>query len=572
MMGITVPRLLSSQRRLPIVVRGYIAAALGVLAATALIGAIKGVTHVGNISLLYLMVVLWLAATFGRVPAVLASLLSFLSYDFFFIPPFHRFTVDDPSEWVSLLALLATALVLGQLTATVRAHAQASEENQRRTESLYELSQIIANSTNDASLLEALLPRLVDTLAPIGVQGCACLRPNAEGVLETQFVVPSRATLPGPVREMLEASTRAYAAHAAWTLQNGLVVGTLARLDLEDHTFARDSHCFYVPLCAGPRSIGVLSVVGAESIRQLVTSANGAQRSQAPNASITTLFRTICDQLAVALDRAALQGEAIHTEALHESDRLKTLLLGSVTHDLRTPLASIKAAATSLLTPSLPWTETERNELLETIDRSADRLNRLVGNLLDLSRLEAGVALPDKEWHLIDEIIATVLDRLEVAGYLEHREIDVKVPDDVPLVFVDHTQIEQVLANLIENALKYSAVGSAIRIRAAMVDSSSLGHALEVRVTDSGIGIPPHELQAIFGKFYRIHHVQSPWESVRPAVGTGLGLAICANIVHAHGGEIWAESQVGEGSTFVFRLPVSEQAPSGLLPDVEYVR
>ena len=270
--------------------------------------------------------------------------------------------------------------------------------------------------------------------------------------------------------------------------------------------------------------------------------------------------------MALAIDRAILQQQAIHAEALDESNQLKDVFLGSVTHDLRTPLASIKAAVTSLLGADVKWSESERREFLESIDESADRLNRLVGNLLDISRQEAGVATPEKDWYLIGDVIATVLDRLELAGQLQGREVLVDVADDVPLVPMDHTQIEQVLTNLLENALKYSPADRPVRVSAALTAEPE--RELEVRVKDEGVGVPANELHAIFDKFYRVHDVHLPWASDRPPTGTGLGLAISDNIIRAHEGRIWAESTPGKGSTFIFRLPIPEETPRGALPDI----
>jgi two-component system sensor histidine kinase KdpD len=279
-----------------------------------------------------------------------------------------------------------------------------------------------------------------------------------------------------------------------------------------------------------------------------------------------TLFAAFCDQIALAVDHVALEQEAIHAEALRESDRLKTALLGSVTHDLRTPIASIQAAAGSLLDPDISWSDAERREFLETIETSADRLGRLVSNLLDLSRLEAGVAVPDKHWYPMGDVISTVLDRLDLAGRTAGRQIDVDVPTDLPLVPMDHAQMEQVLTNLIDNALKYSPAESSIRVQAHVLGSPP---ELEVRVADQGIGIPRSELKAIFGKFYRVQHVRLPWAGMRLSTGTGLGLAIVAAIVEAHGGRIWAESQQGKGSTFIFRLPIPADGPHGELPELD---
>jgi two-component system sensor histidine kinase KdpD len=240
-------------------------------------------------------------------------------------------------------------------------------------------------------------------------------------------------------------------------------------------------------------------------------------------------------------------------------------LLGSVTHDLRTPLASIKAATTSLLNVGIAWSVEDRQELVEAIDTSTDRLNHLVGNLLDLSQLEAGVAAPKKDWHLIGDVIATALSQLDQAGQTQHHCVVVDAPETLPLVPMDHAQLERVLGNLLENALKYSPPGSTIRIVAR-----SEGEPLEllVSVSDEGIGIPREELGAIFGKFYRGRQEHLPWANGRPAGGTGLGLAICSSIIQVHGGRIWAESRAGEGSSFFFTLPIPLAHPEGRLPEV----
>ena len=211
----------------------------------------------------------------------------------------------------------------------------------------------------------------------------------------------------------------------------------------------------------------------------------------------------------------------------------------------------------------------ERTEFLTSIAESADRLNRLVGNLLDLSRQEAGVAPPETDWHLIGDVIAAVLDRLELAGMLRGHQVQVDVSDDIPLIPMDHTQVEQVLSNLLENALKYSPVDRLIRITAALTDEPSGALCeLEVRVIDQGIGVPATELSAIFDKFYRVQQGDLPWASDRPPTGTGLGLAICDNIIRAHGGRIWAESAPGKGATFIFRLPIPAETPRGALPEI----
>jgi two-component system sensor histidine kinase KdpD len=545
--------------------RGYGMAVVGVAAASILIALVRPLAQIANISLSYLLVVLYLAVRYGRASAVLASVLSFLAYDFLFIPPYYRLTVDDPSEWLSLLALLVTALVIGQLTAAVQARATEAIESRRRIATLYSLSQLIASTVDQQGLLDALVRRMAQVFGPEGMTACAIILPDA---LEHPTV---RASAPAnhSALQAFDLDKRVLAARASYVQRTGSPVADEFLVSGED-TGPRQTS-LYLPLRSGKRIVGVLGVVGTTSMRQFALNAPALMEeteSATALAETTTpqgrLFQAFCDQIALALERETLRQEAIHAEALRESDKLKNALLGTVTHDLRTPLASIKAAATSLLQPGVVWSDADRREMLESIDVSADRLNRLVSNLLDLSRLEAGVAAPQKEWYALQDALAAVLDRLELSGQTQNRTITLALPDDLPLVPMDHDQIEQVLTNLIENALKYSPKEAPVEVQARIMGDP---HELEIGVADHGVGIPVRERQAIFDKFYRVQHVRLPWDPKRPPVGTGLGLAICASIVQAHGGRIWVESAPGDGATFIFTLPIPEESPADALPD-----
>ena len=553
----------------------YAAAVLAVFLATWAIGVAQVYTQTRNLSLIYLLVVLWLASDFGRGPAILASVLAFFAYNFFFIAPLHRFTVDDPTEWISLFALLATALVLGQLTASVQARARDAQESQQRTATLFALSQLIAATPEYETLLAALPGRVLDVFAPAGVAACSLILADDQN----RPVVQAAATASPHGRPLLSAvglEEREQQAQAGWVLEHGTPAGGHIALSGEGEAQPLGAACYFLPLRSRGRVVGVLGIAGTDEMRRLVPGASAfapetgaaapGAHGQDPEVELLRAFR---EHIALALDRAALQQQAIHAEALREGDRLKDALLGSVTHDLRTPLAAIKAATGSLLDREITWTEMDRRELLEAIDVSADRLNRLVGNLLDLSRLEAGVARPVKEWHLIGDVVAAVLDRLELAGQLAGREIVVDVPEEMPLAPMDHAQIEQVLTNVLENALKYSPTGSPVEVRARVMGPPEGRPAeLEVRVTDHGGGIPAGELRAIFGKFYRVRQTAAAWSGGKPPAGTGLGLAISDAIVRAHGGSIWAESRLGEGTTVIFTLPIPVDGPLGGLPEL----
>jgi two-component system sensor histidine kinase KdpD len=536
---------------------GYLAAMVGVTTATVVIGQILRVAHVSNISLVYLIVVLWLAATFGRGPAIAASILAFFAFDFFFIPPLHVFTINDGTEWLALSAFLATAIVSGSLTAAIQHRAQEAIESQRRTAVLYESAQLIISREREDDLLRALAELVVREFAPAGVAACSVVLADVNGWPVTRAVAPAQ----GPWAHVLDLAPRERLAQAASVLRDGTAAGSA----LNAAGDAPPRVLYLLPLRTSGRVAGVLGLAGEAPLRALVAgflaraatsnlpaSGSGGEAHD-PRAE---LFIAMMDQIALAVERVELQRAAIHAEALRESDQLKDALLGSVTHDLRTPLAVIQTSAESLLDPTVRWSAAERHDLAETIKTSVDRLNRLVSNLLDLSRLEAGVAVPEKHWYPIGDVIATVLDQLDLVGRTAGRRIEILLPDDLPLVSLDHAQIEQVMTNLLENALKYSPDGSPVEVSARVVGVPPM---LEVRVTDHGLGIPAGELRAIFGKFYRVHQVELPWAHERPPTGTGLGLAICDSIIRAHGGRIWAESEPGKGSTFIFTLPAPDQ-------------
>jgi len=628
--------------------RGYVAAIVGVAVVSLCIAGIQRVVHFDNISLLYLLVVLWLAAAYGRGPAIFASLLAFLGFDFFFIPPLYRFTVDNPTEYLSLLALLATSLVAGQLTAAVRARASEARASERRTATLYALAQLINSPANEAGLLDALAERVVHIFAEAGVRACAVITTEDEGSSANRPVTRALYPPDTPLAASLRLTAAHDAAQATWALSHGATVGGVvgpaalaAVAPTRRDGLARGAAqpgaaipfgsvvAYYVPLRNGARVIGALGVVGAPGVRRMVMGdesyavttrgsiggvvrrpqrrpgarngkresrrarltqalgrllggeplAGASPRDETPGADEAArdpehaLFVGVCDQIALALERRTLAREAIHVAALRESDRLKNALLGAVTHDLRTPLASIRVATESLLEPDADWDAEQRRYFLETIDSSAQRLSHMVTNLLDLSRLEAGVAAPRKQWYPIGDVIATTLDRLDLIGLTAGRPIDLDVPTDLPLVPLDHEQIEQVITNVIENAIKYSPAGSPIRIEAQVVapTRSDEDGELEVRVVDHGEGIPSQELTAIFDQFYRVKRGPSLAPTPR---GAGLGLAICAAIIQAHGGRIWAQSELGVGSTFIFRLPIPPGPANGAahaLPELETI-
>jgi len=263
------------------------------------------------------------------------------------------------------------------------------------------------------------------------------------------------------------------------------------------------------------------------------------------------LLETFAGQIGVALERVALAGRTQQARLEVEAERLRTSLLSSLSHDLRTPLGSITGASTSLLQDTGGMTDQTKRGLLESIQTESERMNRLIGNLLNMIRVETGSLQVQKEWQPLDDTIGVALIRLDER--MKGHPVSVKLQPDLPLAYIDGILIEQVFINLLENAAKYTPQGSPIDIVASAEDGQIL-----VEIADRGPGLPPGEEAKIFEKFYRV-------PSAGSAGGVGLGLTICRGIITAHGGKIWAENRAGGGASFKFTLPAPEPPPE-LLP------
>jgi len=266
----------------------------------------------------------------------------------------------------------------------------------------------------------------------------------------------------------------------------------------------------------------------------------------------TRLIQTFASQAALALERARLSQAESRAKVLEESDRLKSAILSSVSHELRTPLSTIKAAASSLRGNEVGWDSPARVELIAAIDDESDHLNMLVGNLLDMSRIESGALKPRREWNILSEIVGSVMARMKYSA--EGHKIEIDIPESLSLVPVDYVQMEQVFTNLISNSVKYAPANSLIRIQANIDDE-----VVHVQVSNQGPQIPSEHLERIFDKFYRV-------TAADRVTGTGLGLSICKGIIEAHGGKIWAEN-LRDGLAFNFTLPRTwEGTPPPQLP------
>ncbi len=488
-----------------------------------------------SIPLFFLIPVVLTSAVGGPGAGALVSCAAVAAWDWFFIPPFHMMTIDSARDLLALVVFLGVALLVGYLSTIAQRQAQDAVRQARSTRALYDLSMALIAHQDLDRMLPELTKRLRETF---DLEACAVLLPTADGTGGQTVGIAGR--LPADLRIEENRSLAATVARVQTEGKEG-VLGHVRRAPGRSDRMVRprpgEERARLLPLRVGARAIGVLELVphpgrplNAEREQLLTTFANGAT---------------------IALEQARLMREEQAAALVRESDRLKSALLSSVSHDLRTPLAGIKAASSSLLQDDVLWSEEDRNAFLIDIDREADRLTRLVSNLLDLSRIEAGAIKPILGWEDVGEMIDRVLRRM--TPVLATHPVVSRIPPDLPQVQLDAVQIEQVLTNLLENAAKYSPAGAPITVTARLVTDSLDGEALEIAISDQGAGIPADELGRIFDTFYRVAG-RTRWVH-----GTGMGLAIVKGLVEAHGGKVRVESELEHGSTFVLCLPLDRR-------------
>jgi two-component system sensor histidine kinase KdpD len=494
---------------------------LGTTLVTALLLLLRGDVSKTNVVLGFLIVVVVAAATGGLGPGLVAAALGFLAFDVLFLPPYNTLIVNDVQDYVSLAVYLLTAVLVSWVVGALDRRSAQAERREREARTLYELStSLVAHGGLDETL--AGVVRTVRSL--FGLAGCAIVLADGDGAR----LVASDGTVPPEVRERLVPHDGVSPVPGLVPLR-GAATGGLA-----------PGTAMTVPMRAGTDPVGALIVVAG--------GADGARFGEAER----RLLSTFANQAALAVERDRQDAERARVRSLVETDRLRTALLNSVSHDLRTPLASVKAAASSLLDPDVSWSDAERRDFLAIIDEAADRLTRLVHNLLDMSRIEAGALDPNlREASLADIAGPVVL----LARASSRQRIDVDIPEDLPPVHADPILLEQVLTNLLDNARRY-APGASVTLGARQVPG---GGKVEVRVVDHGPGIPVPERERVFDQFYRLKG------GGRRPKGTGMGLAICRGILDALAGEVRVETTPGGGATFVVTLPVANR-PAGRRP------
>ena len=468
-----------------------------------------------NLAMIFLMGVLFAAARYGRRAGVIASIATVLAFDFFFVPPFYSFNVSDGQYLITFCVMLLIALVTSSLTAQIREQVESSRTRERRTESLYRLSRQLAGASGSEFLVSMAGRQVQEILGGEVV----VLLPD-----ETQKLI---------VRVGHETSVARNATDmvvAQWVYEHQQIAG--AGTDTLPNATA-----LFVPLAGSQGNVGVLGVK-VEEIHRL----------HAPDQR--RLLETCASLIALAIERDKLALESQQVMVQAESERLRSSLLSAVSHDLRTPLAAIAGASSSLLELSHGGDETTRRELLQTVVDESQRLARLVDNLLEMTRIESGAVQIHKQWNVLEEVVGSALRHAKPA--LGDRPILVKLPHDLPLIPLDGVLIEQVLVNILENAAKYSPTGTPVEIKARHGEKQ-----IVLEVLDHGHGLSAGDERRVFEKFYRGENAVADGRR-----GVGLGLAICQAIVEAHGGSIHAANRPDGGARFWFTLPLEGPPPN----------
>ncbi len=479
--------------------QGY-AAALAICVGTTLLASpLQGWLEPTNIVMLFLLAVVGVGLLFGRGPAVLAAFVGVGLFDFFFVPPRFTFVVSDAQYLLTFVVMLLVALVVGQLTAGLKVQANTATRREQRMRSMYEMSR---------DLTAALM---IEQVAEIGAR-----------FLVTEFQTGSALLVADDnnhLQIMPGATVSADMAVAQWAFDHGEAAG-------RGTDTLPSSACLVLPLKATMRLRGVLAVAPAADILL------GPEQRR--------LLDTCASLLAISLERIHYIEVAQTTTVQMESERLRNSLLAAISHDLRTPLASLVGLADTLhLTGPLP--RTEQQEIVQAIRNSALRMSALVNNLLDMARLESGAVKLNRQWQPLEEVIGSAL--AACSGQLAGRPLTVDLPDALPLLQFDAVLMERVFVNLLENAAKYTPTGTAVAIAAKVADDM-----VEITIDDDGPGLPPGRHEAIFEKFERGRRETA-------IAGVGLGLAICRAIVRVHDGTIHGETRKEGGARFTVRLP-----------------
>lgn len=481
-----------------------------VVACSGLALLMKTYFEIVDLAMVYLLGVVIAAIKTERGPSLFAAFLSVAAFDFIFIPPYYTFAVSNVRYFITFIVMFMVAFIISRLTHRIRDQVYAARQREKRTTAMYNLSRKFVHE------------RGIEKLCAIAIRHISEVLPSHVVVL-----VPAdrgKLTIPATGQETFALDEKELSV-AQWTFDHrqraGLGTDTLS-----------GARALYIPMVVASKAVGVIGI--------LPSSSHGFFDQEQIH-----VLESLVNQVALAIDRAMISLEAQEALLKAETETLRNTLLSSVSHDLRTPLASITGAITTLLQKDIALDIDQRQELLQTIYEEAEHLNQIIRNVLDMTRLEAGAIKVKKVWLPIEEIIGAVLSRLDER--LMDRQVRTILPEDLPLISFDPLLIEQVLVNLLDNAIKYTPPETPIELSAHVKDKEII-----VEIADRGTGIPAGEEEKIFDKFVR---------GTATGGGIGLGLTICRAIIQAHGGRIKAENRRDGGAVFSFSLPLGDQPP-----------
>jgi two-component system sensor histidine kinase KdpD len=470
-----------------------------------------------DIAMIYLLGIVITSMRTGRWPAFAATLLSVAAFDFFFVPPYFTFAVSDIHFVVTFGVMFIVANVITRLTMRIREQAEASRKREKNTAALYALSRKLAQERKKERIFDVATKHISE-------------------VFQSQIVIlvlDKKGELAiSETRVGTFALDRKELSVARWVFDNrhsaGLGTDTLP-----------GAKALYLPMVASSGVVGVVGVLPEDAKRRF-------------DPEDIHFLESFVNQTALAMERVMLAKEVQEEHLKAEAQNVRNTFLSSVSHDLRSPLAVVAGAASTLLEKDASLDRQARMELLHTIHEETDRLERIIRNVLNLTRLDSGAITIHKEWQPLEEIIGVVLNRF--SDRLSDHPLELKIPSDFPLIPFDTLLLEQVLSNLLENALRHTPTGTPVDIIVTPQKSVVM-----IEIADHGPGIPAHEEEAIFSKFTR---------GTKTRMGAGIGLSICRVIVEAHGGRIWAENRPGGGAAFKFVIPV-EGTPPSMIPEKE---
>ena len=465
-----------------------------------------------NLVMVFLLGVVFVATRFGHGPSVFASVLGAGIFDFMFVQPYYSFSVADSQYLITLVAMMVIGILISNLMVNVRSQAKVALHRERRAAALYAMTKELANSQTEEEIVLTAVRHLHSEFSSRN----AILFPDSNG----RVVYPKQ-------KGIIESLHGADLSVAQWVFDHNEMAG-------QGTNTLPGAAAIYFPIHNEDKVLGVLALLPVNLRRIFLPEQQ-------------KLLETFLWQIGQAVARIHLAEQAKITHLQIESERLHNTLLSAISHDLRTPLATIIGSASTMAEDEGNLTPLDKQELNRAIVEEAERMSNLVNNILDMARLDAGMVVLNKQWIPLDEIIGTVLTRMKKP--LLGRPLKVKLPTGMPMVFADAVLIEQVLINLVENAVRYTPLGSELEITAETLEKT-----VEISVADRGPGIVKGLEDRLFEKFYQTRH-----EAAQS--GVGLGLAICRAIVESHGGHIHAQDRPGGGAVFTFELPADQPQP-----------